>query len=180
MENLIDDLMVLSQVTRRPLQLETVDLSALARDRLAELREQAPQRQIEVTVDDGLYAQGDAHLLKQLMVNLIDNAWKFTGRTAQPWIHVGQRPGAAGADGVPATSEVYFVEDNGAGFDMKFAHRLFLPFERLHGDQEFPGTGVGLAIVQRVVRRHGGHVSAQAQVQQGARFEFTLNPPEPD
>lgn len=171
MERLIDDLMALAQVTRTELLVVSVDLSAVCRDVLKDLREGDPGRQVEVMLDEGLGCLGDAGLLRRLMANLIGNAWKFTARTPDARIHIGRQP-----DGPAGGPPVFFVQDNGAGFDMKFAGRLFLPFERLHGDHDFPGTGVGLATVQRIVARHGGRIWAEAAVSQGATFRFIINP----
>jgi PAS domain S-box-containing protein len=159
MERLVDDLMALAQVTRTELLVVSVDLSAVCRDVLKDLREGDPARQVEVVLDEGLGCLGDAGLLRRLMTNLIGNAWKFTARTPGARIHIGRQP-----DGPAGGPPVFFVQDNGAGFDMKFAGRLFLPFERLHGDHDFPGTGVGLATVQRIVARHGGRIWAEAEV----------------
>ena len=172
MERLIDDLLALAQVTRTQLVMESVDLTALCHAVLQELRETEPARAVTVTLEDGLHCTGDARLLRRLLANLIGNAWKFTSRTPSAHIRIGRQPGA----GTPATP-VFFVADNGAGFDMKFAGRLFLPFERLHGDHDFPGTGVGLATVQRIVARHGGRVWADAAVGQGATFYFVIGQP---
>jgi light-regulated signal transduction histidine kinase (bacteriophytochrome) len=133
MERLIDDLMALAQVTRTELLVVSVDLSAVCRDVLKDLREGDPGRQVEVMLDEGLGCLGDAGLLRRLMANLIGNAWKFTARTPDARIHIGRQP-----DGPAGGPPVFFVQNNGAGFDMKFAGRLFLPFERLHGDHDFP------------------------------------------
>jgi len=171
MEALIDDLMALSQVTRAELVVVDVDLTALCQEVLKELRERDPARQVEVLLDDGLSCRGDAGLLRRLMANLIGNAWKFTARTPAARIHVGRENGDP-----PEGPPVFFVQDNGAGFDMKFASRLFLPFERLHGDHDFQGTGVGLATVQRIVARHHGRIWAEAVVGRGATFRFIINP----
>lgn len=172
MEKLIDDLLALSQVTRAELVLVPVDLTAMCHAVLQELREGDPGRSVTVTLQEGLRCLGDERLLRRLVANLLANAWKFTAHAAAAHIRIGQQPGTGAG-----TPPVFFVADNGAGFDMKFAGRLFLPFERLHGDQEFPGTGVGLATVQRIVARHGGRVWAKAAVGQGATFYFVLNPP---
>ena len=129
---------------------------------------------MQMHIQDGLHTHGDARLLAAVYQNLIDNAWKFTSRQALPQVHVGSQPGAGGVT-------VFFVKDNGAGFDMAHAHKLFGTFERLHSPGEFPGTGIGLATVKRVIERHGGRVWAESQVNQGAAFYFTLsaaeNPP---
>jgi PAS domain S-box-containing protein len=171
MERLIDDLLALSKVTRAELVLVPVDLSALCRTVLQGLREREPARQVTVTVEEGLYCIGDAGLLRQMLANLIGNAWKFTGHTDDARIRIGRQRST-----VPDCPRVFFVEDNGTGFDMKFAGRLFRPFERLHGDHDFQGTGVGLATVQRIVARHGGRIWPVATIGRGATFFFTLNP----
>ena len=172
MERLIDDLMALAKVTRTELVVVDVDLSAVCREVLKELREGDPGREVEVTLEEGLGCRGDAGLLRRLMTNLIGNAWKFTARTPAARIHIGRQQ-----DGPAGGPPVFFVKDNGAGFDMKFAGRLFVPFERLHGDHDFPGTGVGLATVQRIVARHGGRIWAEAAPGQGATFRFIINAP---
>jgi len=174
MEALIDDLLTLAQVARAQLVMAPVDLTALCREVIDGLRLTEPQRVVEVSLEEGLQCTGDAGLLRQLLVNLLGNAWKFTARTPQPRIRVGREPGAAGA------AAAFFVQDNGAGFDMKFAGRLFLPFERLHGDHDFPGTGIGLATVQRIVARHGGRIWAEAAPEQGATFHVELGARVPD
>jgi len=166
MGELIDDLLQLSRVTRDPMRWEDVDLSALARDIIAQLYAGEPGRSTAATVRDGLSAQGHPALLRALLLNLLGNTWKFTTRRADPRIEFG----ATEQDG----ETVYFVRDNGAGFDMRYAERLFTPFQRLHTQEEFPGNGVGLATVQRVVNRHGGRAWAEAAVDQGATFYFTL------
>ena len=172
MERLIDDLMALAKVTRTELLVVDVDLSAVCREVLKELREGEPGREVQVTLEEGLGCRGDAGLLRRLMTNLIGNAWKFTARTPAARIHIGRQQ-----DGPAGGPPVFFVTDNGAGFDMKFAGRLFVPFERLHGDHDFPGTGVGLATVQRIVASHGGRIWAEAAQGQGATFRFIINVP---
>lgn len=168
MERLIDDLLTLAKVARAPLTLESVDLTALCNDVMDELRQADPHRAVDVSLEEGLHCTGDVGLLRQMLVNLLGNAWKFTARTPHPRICVGREPGTA------STASAFFVRDNGAGFDMKFAGRLFLPFERLHGDHDFPGTGIGLATVQRIVARHGGRIWAEAAPGQGATFHVVL------
>lgn len=171
MEQLIDDLLALAQVTRARLEVVEVDLTALCRDVVSALRELDPAREVEVTLDDGLSCEGDAGLLRRLMDNLIGNAWKFTARTPGARIHIGRQ-----TEDVAGGAAVFFVRDNGAGFDMTFASRLFLPFERLHGEHEFTGTGIGLATARRIVARHHGRIWAEAAVGQGATLRFTLGP----
>ena len=166
MGHLIDDLLVLSRITRAEMRMENVDLSALATDILALLREREPTRKIHTHVQAGLRARGDVGLVRILPENLLDNAWKYTRKTDEPDIEVGAR--------WENNRQVFFVRDNGAGFDMAFASKLFAPFQRLHSAQDYVGTGIGLATVSRIVARHGGRVSASAQVDKGAVFEFTL------
>ena len=167
MGRLIDDLLALSRVTRSEMRRETVNLSALAESVMDELQRAEPQRLVEVAIQPGLQALGDPQLLRIVLVNLLSNARKFAGRQPQPRIEFGAMPDA---DGVPA----YFVRDNGVGFDMAYANKLFGAFQRLHSPSEFPGTGIGLATVQRIVQRHGGQVFAEGVPGQGATFSFTL------
>ncbi len=178
MGELIDALLDLSRISRREMGHQPVDLSALAREVAAELQTQDPQRPVEWVIADELIAQGDANLLSVALQNLLGNAWKFTGPRLQPRIEVGllprTSPASAPASGGDEGGIIYFVRDNGMGFDMAYADKLFAPFQRLHGMREFPGTGIGLATVQRVIARHGGRVWAEAQVDQGATFYFTL------
>ncbi|HWQ12820.1 MAG TPA: GAF domain-containing protein [Roseiflexaceae bacterium] len=166
MRRLIDDLLKLAHVTRSEIHRGEVDLTALAEAILEQLRRRAPERELEAAVAPGLVAYGDDALIQVLMQNLLENAWKFSSRRERPRIEVGAEQGA---DGV-----LYFVRDNGAGFDMAYAYKLFSPFQRLHSQAEFEGTGIGLATVQRIISRHGGRVWAQSAVDQGATFYFTL------
>ena len=165
MGRLIDDLLRLSRVTRAPIERARLDLSALARSIAGNLLEIQAGRRIEIDIQPELMAWGDASLLEVALTNLLNNAAKFTGKQPQGRIEVGQ------TESCPAA---FYVRDNGAGFDMAYAHTLFAPFQRLHRTSEFPGTGVGLATVQRIVNRHGGQVWAEAQVGRGATFYFTL------
>jgi PAS domain S-box-containing protein len=178
MGELVDALLDLSRISRREMGHQPVDLSALAREVAAELQTQDPQRRVEWVVADDLIAQGDANLLSLALQNLMGNAWKFTGPRPQARIEVGAEhrtsPVSALASGDEGGGLVYFVRDNGVGFDMAYADKLFAPFQRLHGTREFPGTGIGLATVQRIIARHGGRVWAEAEVDQGASFYFTL------
>ncbi|MEO6953815.1 MAG: ATP-binding protein, partial [Polyangia bacterium] len=167
MAQLIDDLLGLSRVTRSELRSEALDFSELARASNSRLQRAQPTRSIEVVIQDGLLVNGDPRLLAVVLDNLLGNAWKFTGGRADARVDFG----ATSKDGHP----VYFVRDNGAGFDMAFANKLFGVFQRLHTTNEFEGTGVGLATVQRVVTRHGGRVWAEAAVNRGATFYFTLH-----
>ena len=166
MGQLIDDLLELSRVTRVELRREAVDLSALARAIAAELQQTQPGRQVTFVIAEGLVARGDARLLRVVLENLLNNAWKFTGKLTHAEIAFGSTQ----QDGRP----VYCVHDNGAGFDMAYADKLFGAFQRLHPASEFEGTGIGLATVQRIIHRHGGRVWAEGAVGQGARFYFTL------
>jgi light-regulated signal transduction histidine kinase (bacteriophytochrome) len=166
MAALIDGLLGLSRVTRSELRRESVDLTGIAGQIFTQLRRATPDRTVETVVAGDLEAEGDARLLRALMENLIGNAWKFTRHCASPRIEVG----AARTDG----ERVYFVRDNGAGFDMAYAGKLFAAFQRLHSASEFEGTGIGLATVQRIVARHGGRVWAESEVGHGATFYFTL------
>jgi PAS domain S-box-containing protein len=167
MGKLIEDLLSLSQVSRMQLHHELVDLSVLSRRILDDWQARDPHRQVEFHIEPGLVAQGDARLVRVLMENLLGNAWKFTSQRANANITVGQQPDAAGLP-------VFFVRDDGAGFDMAYADKLFVAFQRLHHASEFHGTGVGLATVSRVIGRHGGKLWADASPGKGATFFFTL------
>ena len=173
MGELIDALLTLAQVSRSSLRWEPVNLSALADALLHDLQEREPDRATQLQVEPGLQAQGDARLLKQVLDNLLGNAWKFSAGQARTEISFGQQRGSKG-------ETVYFVRDKGAGFDMRFAEKLFGPFQRLHGVSEFAGTGVGLATVQRIVVRHGGAIWAESAVGHGATFYFTLGTSAPE
>jgi len=166
MAQLIDDLLVFSRLGRKPLDMGPVDLASLMQSVVEEQRHTDPKRAIEVVVHSLPATLGDAGLLRQALSNLIENAFKFTRRQPKARIEVGSR--------VEGAETVYYVRDNGAGFDMKYATKLFGVFQRLHGESDYEGTGVGLALVQRIVHRHGGRVWAQAAVDQGATFYFTL------
>ena len=172
MSELIDALLTLSRVTTGSMHREEVDLSALAQSIVEELRRSAPDRKLEVVAPAKAKAYGDARLLRIVMENLLRNAWKYTSRRDQSRIEFGQMTKDA--------QTVYFVKDNGTGFDSRSADRLFQPFQRLHPAAEFPGDGVGLATVKRIVQRHGGEVWAEAAVDQGATFYFTLAPSRTD
>ncbi len=170
MERLIDEMLMLARVTRSEMVRSEVDLSALAQAILDELREHDPQRQVETVVAPKLVARADPGLMRIVLSNLLRNAWKFTSKHPTARIEFGVLPAQPDSFGPP----VYFVRDNGAGFDMAFAGRLFGAFQRMHSAQEFEGTGVGLATVQRIIQRHGGRVCAEAAVERGATFFFTL------
>jgi two-component system, sensor histidine kinase and response regulator len=166
MSQLIDDVLYLSRVTRAELRDQEVDLSALATLILTRLQESEPGRKVEVRIRPAVLVTGDGQLLRIALENLLENAWKFTAKQPDARIEFG----ATQASGEPT----YFVRDNGAGFDMTYVDRLFGPFQRLHPQAEFPGSGIGLATVQRIVHRHGGRVWAEGLVGQGATFQFTL------
>ncbi|HWS77992.1 MAG TPA: CHASE domain-containing protein, partial [Thermomonas sp.] len=167
MAELIDALLKLSRIGRSGLNVAPVDLSALAEEVGAGLADAEPERRVELLVQPGMQVQGDRALLLTLLDNLMGNAWKFTHHAAAPRVEVGMEPGQ---DGMP----VYFVRDNGAGFDPDYAGKLFRPFQRLHSQDEFPGHGIGLASVKRIVERHGGQIGAIGVAGQGAKFWFTL------
>jgi signal transduction histidine kinase len=169
MGEMIDDLLDLARVTRCDLSRGKVDLGALARDVLANLRSAEPERSVEVVIAVDLLAEADPRLMRSALENLLGNAWKFTRRTPRPVIEVG----ATRADG----RITYFIRDNGAGFRSSAVGKLFAPFQRLHAESEFEGTGVGLATVQRIIHRHSGRIWAEGDVGKGATFYFTLNEP---
>ena len=166
MNQLIEDLLQLSRVSSGELRRTTFDLGALAEMLVADLRKSNPSRNVEVRIAKNLLAEADPRLMRVALDNLLSNAWKFTGKIANPVIEFG----AQNRDG----ETVYYVRDNGAGFSMEFSGRLFGVFQRLHQETEFSGTGVGLAIVQRIIHRHGGRIWAEAEVNQGATFYFTV------
>lgn len=166
MNHMIDALLSLSQLSTQPLQRQPVNLTQLANYVVDDLRRMAPEREAEVRIEPGLTTQGDPTLLRMALENLIGNAWKYSGKTARSEIVFEQCEHAG--------RKAYVVRDNGAGFDMRFADRLFGVFQRLHSSGDFQGTGVGLASVRRIIRRHGGEIWAESEVGQGARFYFTL------
>jgi light-regulated signal transduction histidine kinase (bacteriophytochrome) len=167
MGRLIDDLLQLSRLTRAEMKTSTVDLTNLARAVSVKLSEENPGRQIEFAIQPGLRAIADANLLDVALTNLLGNAVKFTGNREKARIEFGRTGQGAEA--------AFYVRDNGVGFDMAYADMLFVAFQRLHKASEFPGTGVGLATVQRVVRRHGGRIWAEARPDEGATFYFVLD-----
>jgi PAS domain S-box-containing protein len=171
MSQLIDDLLQLSRVTRGEMQRTEVDLSKLAHDILNLMKQQEPERRVEMIISPQMMAYGDPNLLRLALENLLSNAWKFTRRTSLAHIELGYLD--------ESNRRVYFVRDNGAGFDMRYSDKLFLPFQRLHHAEEFEGVGIGLATVQRIVHRHGGQVWAEGEVNKGATFYFTLEATRP-
>jgi PAS domain S-box-containing protein len=166
MAQLIDDVLQLARVTRSEMRREAINLSELARSVIAELQRDVPERTVSVNIEDGLVTRGDKRLLRIVLVNLLGNAWKFTFKRKQPEIIFGQEQ--------KNNETIYFVRDNGAGFDIAYADKLFGAFQRLHPASEFEGTGIGLATVQRIINRHGGRVWAEGVVDKGATFYFTL------
>ena len=165
MNSMIDSLLALSRLSSQPIARVPVDLSQIAGFVVDDLRREHPDRDVEVTVEPGLVAVGDPTLLRMVLENLLGNAWKYSANA---------RPARIGFVRHDDEATSFLVEDNGAGFDMRFAERLFGVFQRLHSASEFPGTGVGLASVRRIVLRHGGEVWAESKPEHGARFHFTL------
>ena len=163
---LIDDLLKLSQVTRSEMRLDDVDMSSLAHSIAESLQKSAPARHVTFLIQDGLTLKGDRNLLKLVLENLLGNAWKFTSRQTEAQIEFGAKV----IDG----KKTYFIRDNGVGFDMTYVDKLFGAFQRLHSAKDFPGTGIGLATVQRIIHRHGGRVWAESAGNEGATFYFTL------
>ena len=167
MGTLIDDLLDLARVTRTEMRLETADLGAIARSVAEELQKTEPERQVKFSIEEGLMALVDSHLIRITLENLLGNAWKFTSKRQSACIEFGRTY----SDERPT----YYVRDNGAGFNPAYADRLFSAFQRLHDRNEYPGTGVGLATVQRIIHRHGGRIWAESAVDKGATFYFTLS-----
>jgi light-regulated signal transduction histidine kinase (bacteriophytochrome) len=178
MSQLIDALLELSRLSRRDMTREVVDLSALAHAIAQELREHQPERQVTFAIDNGLTAEGDPRLLRLVLENLLGNAWKFTSK--HPSAHIELTSVQRSAESTPARphpripARTYCVRDDGAGFNPHMADKLFGAFQRLHPADEFDGTGIGLATVQRIIHRHGGRVWAEGEVERGAAFYFTL------
>jgi len=166
MAQLIDDLLHLSRVTRCEIRRQAVDLSVLARDVAGRLQATQPERQVTFVIEDGLVANGDVGLLRVVLENLMDNAWKFTSGHSSARIELGSTRDNGDV--------AYFVRDDGVGFDMAYVHKLFGTFQRLHGLTEYEGNGIGLAVVQRIIQRHGGTAWAEGAVAHGATFYFTL------
>ncbi|ADH86057.1 sensor histidine kinase [Desulfurivibrio alkaliphilus] len=167
MGHLIDDMLQLSRLSRGEINWRRVDLSAMAIESIAELQKNEAQRQVEVAIEPNVQVIGDPVLLRAVLDNLLGNAWKFTGKTEQPAISFG----TVQKDGRTAC----FIRDNGAGFDMTYADKVFTAFQRLHSPKEFEGTGIGLATVQRIIHRHGGLIWVEAEEGKGAVFYFTLD-----
>jgi len=167
MTQLIDAMLNLAKVNRTPMSIGKIDLSALAGSILKEIKENDPERVAEINIQPSLIAEADTALIKAVLQNLLENAWKFTSQQAITRIEFGTTDTPEG--------KAYFIRDNGAGFDMAFSDKLFVPFQRLHLATEFSGTGIGLATVQRIIHRHNGRIWAESKVNNGAIFYFTLN-----
>ena len=162
----INHLLSLSRLNRNPLHCQHIDMSQRCREIIAELQSTEPARQVQIEIADNLQIVADPVQLDVLLANLLSNAWKFTAKTSKAYIEVGRQQ----HDG----ELMYFIRDNGAGFDMAFRDKLFMPFQRYHSEDEFPGHGIGLASVQRVINRHQGRIAIEANINQGATFWFTL------
>jgi light-regulated signal transduction histidine kinase (bacteriophytochrome) len=167
MSKLIEDMLNLASLGRVTLRRSTVDLSALAREIFDDLYVTSPRTQVKLMIEGRMTAEGDPGMLRIALQNLFSNAWKYSSKRVEARIEFGRTPGEG-------DEHIYYVRDNGAGFDPKYADRLFGVFQRLHAESEFPGTGVGLATVQRIIRRHAGKIWAESAVDKGATFYFTL------
>lgn len=164
LSTLIDALLTLSRIARADMQLRSLDFTQICNEAAATVRSRYPDRNVELTIAPGMRAFGDSRMLRTAMENLLDNAWKFTAQRTDAKISVSQE------------GDAYVIRDNGAGFDMTYAEKLFRPFQRMHAETQFPGIGAGLAAVQRIVDRHGGRVWADAQPEQGATLHLSLPP----
>ena len=164
MAELIEDLLQLSRITRTAMNIEKINLTRIARSVIDELQKSQPQRNVKIRIADGMEEIADSKLMRIVLENLLGNAWKFTGKKAQAVIEFGFKNEGG--------KKAYFIRDNGAGFDMAYADKLFAPFQRLHMEDEFPGTGIGLATVRRIIHRHGGHVRTEGAIGKGATFYF--------
>jgi light-regulated signal transduction histidine kinase (bacteriophytochrome) len=164
--HLIDDMLHLSHIGREEMNIGQVNLSEIAHNIANELTEDHPERDVNFIIQEGIKVQGDGHLLRIVLENLLGNAWKFTSKHAHARIEFGAEQ--------QDEKTIYFVRDDGAGFDMNYAGKIFGAFQRLHTDTEFPGTGIGLTTVQRVIQRHGGKIWAEGEVEKGATFYFTI------
>jgi PAS domain S-box-containing protein len=166
MAGLINDILELSKISRTSINIQEIDLSDIALSVINELRQTEPERKINVVIAKELKVQGDARLMNIALSNLIGNAWKYSRKTPDAYIEFGVMEKSG--------EKIYYVKDNGAGFDMKYAEKLFVPFQRLHSDKQFPGTGIGLAIVNRVIQKHDGLIWGESEPEKGATFYFTL------
>ena len=169
---LIDDLLALSKVSRYELQRNSLDLSDLTRQIVNDLRDTDSNRSVELVVAPGMKANADAHLVRIVMENLLTNAWKYTQNRPNAIIEFNSI--------TQKGNGTFFVRDNGVGFDMQYAANLFKPFHRLHSETEYPGSGIGLATVERIIKRHGGKVWAESEIGKGSTFYFTLETPRQD
>jgi light-regulated signal transduction histidine kinase (bacteriophytochrome) len=163
---LIDDMLKLSRVTRAEFKRESVDLSKMVRAIILTLRQNNPARDVKISIQKDIIIDGDRYLLEIALTNLIDNAWKFTGKQKHPHVEFGAT--------LKENEKIFFIRDNGVGFDMSYVGKLFGAFQRLHTADEFAGTGIGLATVQRIINRHGGKIWAEGEVGKGATFYFTI------
>jgi len=170
MSSLIEALLGLSRISTAEMAIRPVNLTQLFLDAAAALREKHPGHNVQLEVAPNMHVEGDARLLRIAIDCLLGNAWKFTAKTAHPAVTVGVQTNVTGGP-------IYFVRDNGVGFDMAYANKLFVPFQRLHPDAEFQGSGIGLVTAQRVIARHSGRIWSEAQVDAGATFYFTINTP---
>ena len=166
MSGLIEDLLNLSRIGRSELTARPISLSQIAAEAAAAVRERNPGREVQVDIAPDMEVSADPRLLRIALENMLSNAWKYTSRASPATVAVGTQAGEHGP--------IYYVRDNGVGFDMKYADKLFVPFQRLHPEAEFPGSGIGLVTVERIIARHGGRVWAEAQPDAGATFYFTL------
>lgn len=167
MDGLIDSLLRLSRISSQTLNWEKIDLTELARDVAMRLNESDPKRDVEFTIREGMEVWGDRNLMSILLSNLMGNAWKFTSRRSKTEIEVGMME----LEG----RTIFFIRDNGEGFDMQYADKLFIPFQRLHSEKDFPGSGIGLSIVNRIINRHGGEIWFSSDVDKGTSFFFTFD-----
>lgn len=167
MASIMRDLLSLARISRENMNCYEIDLNPIANSVVDELRQSDPQRNVQVNIAGKISAHADPNLMTIALRNLIENAWKYTGKNSNARIDIGINPNG--------NKNTLFIQDNGAGFDMKYAHKLFKPFERLHSDREFAGTGIGLAIVQRIIQRHGGNIWAESEIDKGSTFFFTLD-----
>jgi len=172
LESLIDSLLNLSRINRQELRIEPVNLSHCAKEVIDNLRQSEPERTVNVMIADGVVAQGDPQLLHVVMTNLLENAWKFSAKRVDSKIEFGAVDRKDLRSEILTDKHVYFLRDNGVGFDMSFAEQMFGPFQRLHRTEEFPGVGIGLATVQRIIQRHGGRIWAEGEIDRGATFYF--------
>jgi light-regulated signal transduction histidine kinase (bacteriophytochrome) len=166
MTQLIDDLLNLSRISRWAITSENINLSNIANDIINDFKIQQPDKKVNIVIANNLIVSGDKQLLKIVVQNLLENSWKYTGKKENSQIEFGKT--------ISSGKEVYFIKDNGVGFDMKYAGKLFGVFQRLHSSKEFPGSGVGLSTVQRIIQRHNGQIWAEAAVNEGAAFYFTI------